>query len=127
MDSVSFVLGISGSRNFHDYVTFCEQVQNAIKSFDCGFPTAIVSGGAQGTDTLAERWAKEHKIPTIIYKPNWRKYGKRAGPLRNTDIVAKSTHLVAFPPTSRANSGTRDAIRKAKLIKIPIFEYQVKD
>jgi hypothetical protein len=46
----------------------------------------IVSGGARGTDTFAERWAKENNILIKIFKANWDMYGKSAGYIRNADM-----------------------------------------
>jgi hypothetical protein len=47
----------------------------------------IVSGGAKGVDTLAERWAKENGIPTKIFLPDWDTYGSKAGYMRNVFII----------------------------------------
>lgn len=69
---------------------------------------------------MAELYASENKIPIKIYNPDWKKYGKKAGILRNTDIVNAATHILAFP--SKKSIGTFDTIKKAekqkKLCKI---------
>ena len=71
-----------------------------------------MSGGAKGADTLAENWAEEYGIPITIFRPDWKAYGKAAGPIRNTDIVNECTHMIAFP--SVKGKGTQDSIKKAK-------------
>lgn len=43
----------------------------------------IVSGGAKGADSLAERYAKEMHFPLIVFPAEWDKYGKSAGYKRN--------------------------------------------
>ena len=40
--------------------------------------TEIISGGAKGIDTLAEKYADENNIPKLIIKPEYAKYGKSA-------------------------------------------------
>ncbi len=106
-------LAIVGSRNFTDYKRF-SQIIGKIK----GQITLIVSGGARGADTLAERYAKEKAIPYLIFPANWDKYGKQAGPLRNQDIVDNADTMVAFlAPESR---GTKDSIKKAQAKRIPV-------
>ena len=60
-------------------------------------PEIIISGGAIGSDKMAERYAKIHNIPVLILVPDWKKHGKKAGILRNTDIINESTHVIAFP------------------------------
>jgi len=73
--------------------------------------------GATGADTIGEKWAAAHNIPTQIFKPEWRNangvYDKAAGVKRNSDIVNACTHMIAFP--SDEGKGTQDSIRKAKL------------
>lgn len=105
-------LGIIGSRSFSDYELLCKEVS---KFEDIEL---IISGGASGADLLGERYAREHKIPTKIFYPDWKKFGQRAGFLRNSDIVRNSEHTIAF--WDQASAGTRDSINKAKELGIPI-------
>lgn len=105
-------LGIVGSRNYSDYDNFKKAVLKIvdIKNVEC-----IVSGGAQGVDTLAEKLADEFKIKKLIFnvtQEDWKKYGKYAGPRRNTSIVENSDYIIAFP--SKYGKGTQDTINKAK-------------
>jgi hypothetical protein len=110
-------LGIIGSRSFNNYNLLKEEVNNFLKKemVDC-----IVSGGARGADTLAEKYAKECNIPTLIIRPEWDKYGKKAGYLRNIEIVKNSEVIIAF--WDGVSSGTKmsiDLAKKAnKIIKI---------
>lgn len=111
-------LAIVGSRNFTDYKRFSriiDKVQGDI--------TLIVSGGARGADTLAERYAKEKAIPYLIFPADWDKHGKRAGMLRNQDIVDNADAMVAFlAPESK---GTKDSIKRAEVKRIPIHTVTV--
>lgn len=108
--SKGYTLAIVGARTFNDKTSF----EGAMETYVAknGFPSLVVSGGAMGADTLGENWAKANDIPTKIYKPDWSKFGKAAGILRNTDIVAACDKMVAFP--SATGKGTQDSIRKAK-------------
>ena len=83
-------IGIIGSRGFNNYELLektLEEYQNV---------ELVVSGGAQGADKLGERWANEKGIKTLIFKPNWEKFGKSAGFIRNQDIVKNSDLVIAF-------------------------------
>lgn len=102
-------LAIVGSRDFTDYDFLCRKIEENFKIEDLAF---IVSGGCRGTDSLAEKFAKDNSIETIIYKPDWNAFGKKAGPMRNTLIVNECTHMIAF--LSPDSIGTRDSINKAK-------------
>ena len=85
-------LAVVGSRNFNDY----ELLKSKLDAIHKRKPiTLIISGGAKGADSLSERWAKENNIETLIFLPDWDKYGKRAGFLRNEDIIKNSDSVVA--------------------------------
>lgn len=114
-------LAIIGYREFADY----EYAKKCIKSWqrENGKIDLIVSGGARGADSLAERYAREHNIPTKILKPDWAGLGRSAGILRNTDIINESTHVLAF--VSESSVGTWDSIRKAKSKGLPVTQIDI--
>lgn len=72
----------------------------------------IVSGGAPGADSLAERYANDMGIKTLIFKAEWDKYGKSAGFIRNKDIIDNCDSVVAFWDGS--SKGTLSSINLAK-------------
>jgi RNAse (barnase) inhibitor barstar len=86
-------VAIVGSRSFTDYEKFKTLLFNA---YDIKDISEIVSGGAKGTDSLAEKFSHEYMIPIKIFFPDWNKFGKKAGFLRNEEIVDYCDELVAF-------------------------------
>lgn len=115
-------LGIVGTRTFTDYDLFKKKL---LKKYDIAEIDEIVSGGADGTDTLAEMFAKEFEIKFKVYKPNWDKYGKRCYAIRNAKIVERCTKLVAFwdgksPGTSMTINMAKSAKKSVKIYTIPI-------
>lgn len=107
---MSCILGIVGSRYYTNYGNFCLVVEKWINLNSR--PEMIVSGGANGIDTLAERFAKENNIKLKVHPAEWSKYGKAAGPVRNQLIVNDITHLLAIP--IKTSIGTFSTIKKAK-------------
>ena len=103
-------LAIIGSRTFTDKKTFDALMNEAIELW--GMPEEVVSGGAWGADKLGERWALSRGIKVTIFRPEWNKYGRSAGPIRNRDIIATATHVLAFP--SRKGKGTQHSIGLAQ-------------
>lgn len=56
--------------------------------------TQVISGGAQGADSLGAAWAVANKIPCTFFIPNWELYGKAAGPIRNQQMAAEGEALI---------------------------------
>ena len=54
----------------------------------------IISGGAAGVDTLAERYADAHGISKLILRPDYRRYGRAAPLKRNERMVELADALV---------------------------------
>lgn len=82
-------LAIIGSRTFNDYELLKKECDNLNIE-------EIISGGAKGADSLGEKYAIENNIKFTIFKPDWKKYGKRAGFLRNIDIINSCDSVLAF-------------------------------
>jgi hypothetical protein len=104
-------LAIIGSRSFTDYSSFKKRIQY----INIG---EIVSGGANGADSLAEQYAKENNIPIKIFKPNWEKFGKSAGYIRNKQIIDYADQVVAFwDYQSKGTKHSIDISRKQNKLK----------
>lgn len=65
----------------------------------------------KGGDRFAEVIAKEFNCPTMIFPADWKRYGKAAGFIRNTDIALRSNKLIACVAHDR-KGGTEDTIKK---------------
>ena len=74
--------------------------------------TLIISGGAPGIDTLAEKYADEHKISKLILLPQYNLYGKAAPIKRNQTMVdIADTVIIIWDGQSR---GTKYTLQYAK-------------
>ncbi len=100
-------IGIVGSRTITDYNAIKQVLDTIVQDGD-----EIISGGADGVDSLAERYAVDMGYSYTIYKPDWNKYGKSAGLIRNGLIVEDSDYIIAF--WDGKSKGTMDTIRKAE-------------
>ena len=73
----------------------------------------IISGGAIGIDTLAEKVADERRISKSIIRPEYDKYGKKAPLIRNKEIVERADFVIAFwDGKSRGTKFTIDYAKK---------------
>lgn len=103
-------VGIVGSRGFADL--------SAVAAYVRGLPpgTTVVSGGAQGVDSVAEKEAERLGLATEIYRVDTvgvssrGEFARRAH-ARNQIIVDVSDRLVAF--WDGQSRGTADTIRRA--------------
>lgn len=84
-------LAVIGGRDFNDTKLLNETLQPLIFVID-----VLISGGAKGADKMAEGWANNHGIDTLIFPAEWNKYGKSAGFRRNEDIIKNADYVIAF-------------------------------
>lgn len=88
-------LAIVGSRNFNDYDILNRVVEEFLLNNDFQL-ISIISGGCRGTDLLAETYSIENLIDLITFKPEWDKYGRKAGIIRNHDIIKSCDVCLVF-------------------------------
>ncbi len=74
----------------------------------------IISGGANGVDTLAERYADEHRITKLIVRPEYKRYGRAAPLKRNEQMVDMCDEvLVIWDGVSKGTKYTVDYAHKS--------------
>jgi len=86
-------LAIVGSRTFNDYELLKKETDKLLEKYNI---TEIISGGAKGADSLAEKYAKEKKLKLTVFPAKWNKYGKSAGFIRNNEIWEYADLGIAF-------------------------------
>lgn len=128
-------LAIVGGKDFSDKEIFKAAIKPIFHQIEL-----IISGGAPGADSMAEKFADNASIPKSIHPALWddfdvdepiyykydktgRAYNALAGFNRNSKIVAECEVLYAF--WNGKSPGTKDSITKAqnqnKTVKI--FSY----
>ena len=84
--------------------------------------TCVVSGGARGADKYGEVLAANLGIQVEIYQPEWSRYGKQAGPVRNREMARNAEGLIAI--WDGLSRGTENMINLAKKAGIRIYVLQ---
>lgn len=56
----------------------------------------IISGGAEGVDSLAEKWADYYSIPKLVHLPENRRWAPDGFKDRNIKIAEDCTHLLCI-------------------------------
>lgn len=113
-------LAVVGSRGFDDFEYLAEML-DTIHVFST--ITLIVSGGADGADSLAARWAKENGVKMLEILPDWNKHGKAAGFIRNVAIWDNADEGIAFWDGQSKGTAHSFEIAKKQNKTITICEY----
>lgn len=116
---------IAGGRDFENIL----KAQTALMQFSIeqfGEPlssaliTEIVSGGAKGADAIGEKVAIANGIPVKKFPADWEGLGKRAGFVRNAEMVEYADALLAF--WDGESKGTKHMIdlatKKGLIVKV---------
>jgi len=103
-------LAIVGSRRFNNYDSFEKTI---FKNYKIENITEIISGGAEGADTLAEAFAIKYSIPMSIFTPEWDLYGEYAVYMRNILIIDSADEVLAF--WDGLSKGTKHLIELANV------------
>lgn len=111
-------IAIVGSRSFTNYNAVEDFVlpRLSIEEIDL-----VVSGGANGADYLGKLFAMRNRLPFREIRADWREYGKRAGFLRNIEIVNAVDMVFAF--WNGDSKGTKHTIDRAHENDIPCYIY----
>ena len=120
---------VCGSRKFHNYNYLKDCLDSVLDEDD-----QIVTGGAKGTDIMAETYAIfEMDNRAKIFRPDWDTWGKIAGPMRNQEMAGyarramingESAICIAFLPKRGKSNGTQDMIKKARNADIEVLIFR---
>lgn len=85
--------------------------------------TLVIHGGANGADEGAWRWANIENITAHVYRADWKKHGKAAGPIRNRAMLEKGKPdlVIAFP----GGNGTKNMVVQAEEAGVPVIRIKV--
>lgn len=118
---------VAGSRNFRDRNFLFQKLDTLTARLRL---PVIAQGHAAGADRLAIEWADSRLVPYKNFPADWERYGKKAGPIRNQEMVdwAKErdpAFAVFF--WQNKSSGTADCIDRCKKAGLVIRIYTERD
>jgi uncharacterized protein DUF4326/SLOG family YspA-like protein len=127
---VSLLLQITGQRNWDDWTTLVNALNNAN-------PECIVQGDARGADLMSRKWAEINGVNHIDMPANWELYGKSAGPIRNREMLRYTLrmspaydqcYVMAFIDEARygPSKGTADMIRASEQAGLNVVRVSTK-
>lgn len=83
-----------------------------------GYVAEVVSGGATGIDAAGEKWARAHDIPIKVFKADWDKHGRAAGPIRNRLMAEYADALVVI--WDGKSPGSKNMLTTACALKLMV-------
>jgi len=122
---MSIIICISGER-YTSY--FKERIEVLLKEYNANYDNIkCIFGDCSGVDSDALEICKKLNIMYEIYKPEWSKYGKSAGPKRNkkmVDVLDKNKDVIlAFHRDISSSKGTLNTINLAKNKGVKVILY----
>lgn len=111
---MSVLLLVCGSRDWTDEAA----IVNALARY-ADRPVTVIHGGARGADRMAGNIARRYGFDVKTYPADWDRYGKRAGILRNLQMLDQEPAVVlAF--CKDGSRGTQHTINEARRRGIPV-------
>lgn len=83
----------------------------------------VIHGGCPtGADAHADDWAVVNWAGCEVYRADWDKHGKAAGPIRNQQMIdqGRPDLVLAFP----GGRGTADMVRRAEAAGVPVTGFR---
>jgi hypothetical protein len=115
MDAMTRIL-ITGSRDWID----ADSIEHALELFR--LPLVVVHGDCPtGADAIAKRWADATDGARQESHPADWSLGKKAGPLRNQEMVDLGGYYACLAFPLGESRGTRDCMRRAEKAGIPVI------
>lgn len=107
---------ICGGRAFTDKIYLCTTLDTLNAELQA---SVCITGGARGADTLGRDWAVTRGIPSLVFPADWDRYRKRAGPIRNQQMLdeGEPDYVIGFP----GGTGTAHMLRIAKAAGVKII------
>ncbi len=96
---------VAGSGYYENYEEAKEFITECTEEYKTE-KLILLSGRCRGADILGERFAVENQWEIEFYPAEWQKYGKAAGPIRNSAMVDKAKAWFVFG-TAKAGEPAR--------------------
>ena len=123
----NFKVIIAGSRGFSNYKLLKEKCNEYLREKRKEYNIIIISGGARGADTLAEKYAQDEGFSLEVFPANWNKFGKSAGFIRNEQMAEIADALIAFWDGKSHGTKHMIEIMENKKLLVRVVNYETSD
>ena len=120
------ILLVTGGRSFCEKRPGADHMSERIAlgfALDYIKPSSVIVGDAGGADRWAKIWCDRRGVPCEVFAADWKRHGKRAGPIRNQEMVDRKPDMGCAMP---GGFGTDDCARRMERAGIEIYRVSVK-
>jgi len=111
---------VTGSRDLTDRTPVWEALLAQAKIAGGLDKITVIHGDACGADAHAKNFCKVYEVAEEKFPADWKSFGKAAGPIRNSVMIAAGADVVLAFPRGKAR-GTMDCASKARAKEIPVI------
>jgi hypothetical protein len=88
---------VTGGRDYNNHLKIKEVLNSYLQKNSEDL--LIIQGGSNGVDSITKDWCNVKGIPCITMDAAWAKFGRNAGPIRNSWMIkyCNPTHGLVFP------------------------------
>jgi len=113
-------IAVTGGLDFNDH----QLIWDRLDKVHAKHPDMVLlhGGSPKGAELIAAKWASNHKVPQIAFKPDWTKHAK-AAPFKRNDAMLDVLPIgvIVFP-----GSGIQDNLAdKARKLGIPVWRFLI--
>lgn len=112
---------VCGSRDWYDSFPVWTFLDGLVSRLEPE-PLVVIQGEARRVDRIAAEWATVNAIRCMGYPPDWATYGKRAGNIRNQQMLDEGHPDLVLAFRSEGESpGTDMMIELARKANVPTY------
>jgi hypothetical protein len=118
-----FRLLVAGGRTFYDYRFIEEVLTEWLSEQDMNVEEIVlVHGDAQGVDRIAGQWAKYNSIAIDVFPAEWTRLGKRAGHVRNSQMIQSGVDYAILFPGGNGTANMRMQLSSTDIVFLDLVE-----
>ena len=103
---------IAGCRYYDNYGEAKQFIDKCISDLRTNNTIIIISGASSGADAIGERYAAENGFEIEKYPADWKRFGRKAGPIRNRQLAELCDIAICF--WNENSKGTKSMIDCAR-------------
>lgn len=110
---------VCGSRNWRGMEAIRRELQCLVNAHRT---VVVIHGTARGADMLTDLVAQRLFLRVRPFPPDWERYGKGAGVIRNRQMLeeGKPDLVLAFTKDLQSSRGTLNMVNQARAAGVPV-------